>query len=62
MATAALDRPLSIVSEEIKPSIGTRILKTKEELLDGQLGPELKELLQERGILVFPQINFTDQE
>jgi alpha-ketoglutarate-dependent taurine dioxygenase len=62
MATAALDRPLSIVSEEIKPSIGTRILNTKEELLDGQLGPELKELLQERGILIFPQINFTDQE
>ncbi len=62
MATATLDRPLSIVSEEIKPSIGTRILNTKEELLDGQLGPELKELLQERGILVFPQINFTDQE
>ncbi len=62
MATAALDRPLTIVSEEIKPSIGTRILNTKEELLDGQLGPELKELLQERGILIFPQINFTDQE
>ncbi len=62
MATAAIDRPLTIVSEEIKPSIGTRILNTKEELLDGQLGPELKELLQERGILVFPQINFTDQE
>lgn len=62
MATAALDRPLTIVSEEIKPSIGTRILNTKEELLDGQLGPQLKELLQERGILVFPQINFTDQE
>ena len=62
MATATLDRPLSIVSEQIKPSIGTRILNTKEELLDGQLGPALKELLQERGILIFPQINFTDQE
>ena len=62
MATAALDRPLSIAGEEIKPSIGTRILNTKDELLDGRLGPALKELLQQRGILVFPQINFTDQE
>lgn len=62
MATAALDRTLSIVSEEIKPTIGTRILNTKEELLDGQLGPELKELLQQRGVLVFPRINFDDEE
>lgn len=63
MATAALDRTeLRIVSEEIKPLIGTRILNTKEELLAGDLGPELKELLQQRGILIFPQIDFTDQE
>jgi alpha-ketoglutarate-dependent taurine dioxygenase len=63
MATAALDRTdLRIVSEDIKPLIGTRILNTKEELLAGPLGPELKELLQQRGILVFPQINFTDEE
>lgn len=62
MAIAVQDRPLSIVSEEIKPAIGTRILNTKEELLDGQLGPELKELLQQRGVLVFPKINFNDDE
>lgn len=51
-----------LMQEEIKPLIGTRILNTKEELLEGHLGPELKELLQQRGILVFPQINFTDEE
>jgi alpha-ketoglutarate-dependent taurine dioxygenase len=62
MATAVQDRPLSIVSEEIKPTIGTRILNTKEELLDGRLGAELKELLQQRGVLVFPKINFDDDE
>jgi alpha-ketoglutarate-dependent taurine dioxygenase len=62
MATVALDRPPTLASEEIKPTIGTRILNTKAELLDGRLGPELKELLQQRGVLVFPKINFTDDE
>ena len=62
MATAVQDRPLSIVSEEIKPTIGTRILNTKEELLDGRLGAELKELLQQRGVLVFTKIDFNDDE
>ena len=62
MATAATAPLLRIVEEEITPLIGTRILNTKEELLAGPLGPQLKELLQQRGMLVFPQINFTDAE
>jgi alpha-ketoglutarate-dependent taurine dioxygenase len=62
MATAATAPALRIIGEEIKPLIGTRILNTKDELLAGQLGPQLKDLLQQRGILVFPQINFTDAE
>jgi alpha-ketoglutarate-dependent taurine dioxygenase len=62
MATAAIERPLKLISEEIKPSIGTRILNSKEELLAGPLGPELKELLQQRGILIFPKVGFTDEE
>ncbi|MCJ8156109.1 TauD/TfdA family dioxygenase [Sphingomonas sp. LaA6.9] len=48
--------------EEIKPSIGSRILNTKEELLAGDLGPQIRELLEQRGVLVFPKINFTDEE
>ncbi|MEO6093101.1 MAG: TauD/TfdA family dioxygenase [Novosphingobium sp.] len=49
-------------AEEIKPAIGTRVLNSKEELLSGELAPALRELLEARGILVFPKINFTDEE
>ena len=48
--------------EEIKPVIGSRILNTKEELLSGTIGAEIRALLEERGVLVFPEINFTDEE
>jgi alpha-ketoglutarate-dependent taurine dioxygenase len=59
MATAAQTR---LSAEDIKPKIGARVLNTKEELLSGELGPALRELLEQRGVLVFPQICFTDDE
>ena len=34
----------------------------KEELLSGDIADEIRDLLQERGILVFPEINFDDAE
>jgi alpha-ketoglutarate-dependent taurine dioxygenase len=49
-------------SEEVKPKIGSRILNSKEELLSGELAREIRELLEARGVLVFPKINFTDEE
>jgi alpha-ketoglutarate-dependent taurine dioxygenase len=51
-----------LLTEELKPLIGTRILNSKEELLSGELGDEIRELLQQRGILVFPKIDFDDAE
>ncbi|WP_165189627.1 TauD/TfdA dioxygenase family protein [Caulobacter soli] len=51
-----------VVAEQIKPSIGSRVLNSKAELLSGELGPKLRALLEERGVLVFPKINFTDEE
>lgn len=48
--------------EIIKPKIGARILNSKEELLSGELSPAINELLEERGVLVFPKVNFTDEE
>ena len=48
--------------EPIKERIGSRILNTKEELLGGAAAAEIRELLEQRGVLVFPQINFTDEE
>jgi alpha-ketoglutarate-dependent taurine dioxygenase len=59
MATAAKTR---LAAEAIKPNIGSRVLNTKQELLSGEIAGELRELLEHRGVLVFPKIAFTDEE
>ncbi len=59
MATATATR---LRYEQIKPKIGARILSTKAELLSGELSDEINALLEERCVLIFPQINFTDAE
>ncbi len=53
---------LRLRAETIKPKIGARVRNQKDELLDGALGGEIMDLLEERGVLVFPEIGFTDQE
>lgn len=49
-------------TEEIKPKIGSRVFNSKDELLSGALTDEVNELLEQRGVLVFPEIHFTDEE
>ncbi|MBP6724881.1 MAG: TauD/TfdA family dioxygenase, partial [Halioglobus sp.] len=53
---------IRLEAENIKPKIGSRILNNKQELLSGQLSAEIRELLQQRGVLVFPKINFSEDE
>mgnify|MGYP000166740670 CR=1 FL=1 len=48
--------------EEIKPNIGARIFNSKEELLSGEIADEICELIERKGVLVFPQVNFTNEE
>ena len=48
--------------EAIKPKIGARVLNSKEELLSGELSEDILALMEERGVLVFPQVDFTDAE
>ena len=48
--------------EPIKDRIGSRILNSKEELLAGTMATEIRDLLEQRGVLVFPEISFTDEE
>lgn len=50
------------LAENIKPLIGSRVLLNKAELLSGEYGPALQELLEQRGVLVLPKICFTDDE
>jgi alpha-ketoglutarate-dependent taurine dioxygenase len=48
--------------EDISPLIGARVHLTKADLLSGQYGEALRDLLEHKGVLVFPTINFTDEE
>ncbi|MCY4425643.1 MAG: TauD/TfdA family dioxygenase [Halieaceae bacterium] len=47
---------------ELKPTIGSEIIATKQDLLSGEYGGQLRDLLEQRGVLVFPEINFSDDE
>lgn len=47
---------------DIKPKIGSRIFNSKAELLSGALASDLLSMLEERGVLVFPQVNLSDEE
>ena len=51
-----------LAHEPIKPNIGSRVLNSKPELLSGAFASEMRELLEQRGVLVFPEIHFSDEE
>jgi len=59
-----MDAPTTarLVAEDILPRIGSRVLNTKAELLSGALASQLRDLIEQRGVLVFPKIDFTDDE
>ncbi len=59
MSTDTLD---TLEATEISPHIGSRVDLPKEALLSGEYAAELKNLLEQRGVLVFPQIHFSDEE
>ena len=59
MSTAVLNK---FSTSDIKPKIGSRIRADKETLLSGDHADEIRDLLEQRGVLVFPEIHFTDDE
>ncbi|CRZ18652.1 TauD/TfdA dioxygenase family protein [Mycolicibacterium neworleansense] len=52
----------ALQTRDIKPRIGTEIRSDKATLLSGEHAGRIRELLEQRGVLVFPQIGFTDDE
>ena len=58
----AVAEKAALKTRDIKPKIGTEILADKETLLSGKYAAEIRDLLEQRGVLVFPKINFTDEE
>lgn len=60
MSTAAVEAVDAF--EDSSPLIGSRVHLKKDDLLSGEYGETLRELLEQRGVLVFPKIDFTDEE
>ena len=52
----------SLKAEPIKEKVGSRVFNSKEELLSGVLAQDIRDLLEQRGVIVFPEIGMTDEE
>lgn len=52
----------SLDAHDLTPRIGTEIRADKPALLSGEHASAIRGLLEERGVLVFPKIGFTDAE
>ena len=53
---------MTLTTRDLAPRIATEIRADKKTLLSGEHAARMRELLEQRGVLVFPQINFTDEE
>src|SRR5580658_1314350 len=53
---------MTLNTRNIAPLIATEIGADKETLLSGVHASQIRELLEQRGVLVFPRIGFTDDE
>jgi alpha-ketoglutarate-dependent taurine dioxygenase len=51
-----------LTTKNLTPGIGTEIRADRDTLLSGAVAGEIRRLLGERGVLVFPQINLSDQD
>lgn len=52
----------TLKSTEINRYIGSKVHLSKDDLLSGEYSSEIRELLEQRGVLVFPKIDFTNEE
>lgn len=53
---------MTLEISDLKPRIGARVRSEKSELLGGKHSKQLRELLEQHGVLLFPALNFTDEE
>jgi alpha-ketoglutarate-dependent taurine dioxygenase len=62
MTRSAANTQAHLLHEPIEPNIGSRVRSSKKELLGGEMAAEIRALLEQRGVLVFPEIHFSDEE
>ena len=53
---------MTLTFEDIKPKIGSRVIGSKNDLLSGEYATEIRNLLEQRGVLVFPEVDLDDAE
>lgn len=53
---------MALITKDINPRIASEIRADKKALLSGEHAAEIRDLLERRGVLVFPEIHFTDEE
>jgi alpha-ketoglutarate-dependent taurine dioxygenase len=56
------ETPVSVTIEPIKPHVGARVFVDKAHLTDPDVVEKIRAALEERGVLVFPEINVSDAE
>lgn len=52
----------ALQARDIEPRIGSEVRADKATLLSGEYAGAIRDLLEQRGVLVFPQIGFSDEE
>lgn len=53
---------MTLTTKDLMPRIATEIRADKKTLLSGEHAAKIRELLEQKGVLIFPQVNFTDDE
>lgn len=53
---------MSFQTRDLKPRIGTEVIADTSALLDGSIAAELRELLVRRGVLIFRDVDISDEQ
>lgn len=53
---------MALDTVELKPRVGSEIRIDKAELLSGRASPEIRRLLEERGVVIFRGVDFSDDD
>jgi alpha-ketoglutarate-dependent taurine dioxygenase len=59
---AAISDSIALETVDLTPRIGTEIRSDVETLLSGRHAKQIRELLEQRGVLVFKKLNLTDEQ
>ncbi len=53
---------MTLKTIELKPKVGTELQASREDFLNGKYASQIRDLLEERGVLIIREINFDDEE